>query len=367
MNSTKQASAGADPRASAVTAEGEAFASDPARVRYTNVDPPAAGESVQIAPSVRWARIPLPMELNHINVWLIDVGDGWAVVDTGIAVSMGKEAWRKIADAAFAARPLKGVFVTHIHPDHIGLAGWLQETHAVPVWMSERTHELACATARGDMTVFSVAESFFRANGLEDASQMLPMFKPERFIRMTSGLPAIERFVGDGDALPVSADWTAFETNGHAEGHLCLWNAKERVLVSGDQVLPTISSNISYSFRSNDLNPLGSYLSSLERLRTLPADTLVLPSHGAPFYGLQQRIDDLIRHHREQLEVVLAACASPKTAAELLPHLFRRELIGMHLFLAFGEALAHLEYLVHDHRLQRTTTADVVRYVVRSG
>jgi glyoxylase-like metal-dependent hydrolase (beta-lactamase superfamily II) len=351
-------------RAPAVTAEGESFASDPKRLRYAEVAIPASGKSVEVAPGVRWARIPLPMDLNHINVWLIDTHDGCIVVDTGMAASMGKEAWESIAADVFATKPLRGVFVTHIHPDHIGLAAWLQERHGVPVTMSRRTYEMASMMLdAGAQTPFSDAEKFFRANGLTELEQMLPMFKPDRFIRMASGLPRVERFVADNEVAPFSGEWTAMETNGHAEGHLCLSNAAARTLISGDQVLPTISSNISFTFRSGDTNPLGSYLSSLERLRTLPTETLVLPSHGAPFYGLQQRIDDLTRHHHEQLEKVLNVCAEPRTAADLLPHMFRRELKGMHLYLALGEAVAHLEYLVHAGRLARRTTDDVVRYV----
>jgi glyoxylase-like metal-dependent hydrolase (beta-lactamase superfamily II) len=368
MKSTNNEAPGEAPRSPTVTAEGEAFPSDPQRLRYTDAREPASGHTVEIAPGVRWGRIPLPLDLNHINVWLIDADDGCIVVDTGIAAGMGKDAWEKISGDVFSSRPLRGVFITHIHPDHIGLAAWLQGRHDAPVWMSARTHAMAEAALGGHPTPFSIAEDFFRANGLNESAQLLPMFKPERFIRMTSGLPRVERFVADGEILQWNGDWTALETNGHAEGHLCLWNADARVLISGDQVLPAISSNISFTFRSTDRNPLDSYLSSLERLRTLPSETLVLPSHGAPFYGLHQRIDDLTRHHREQLDRVMGLCREPKTAADLLPHLFRRDLKGIHLFLALGEALAHLEYLVHAGRLERQTTEAVVRYVaLRSG
>lgn len=355
-------------RTPAVTAEGEAFPSDPKRLRYVSVAAPASGKSIEIAPGVRWARIPLPIDLNHINVWLIDAGDGCIIVDTGMAVSMGKDAWESIAEQVFATNPLRGVFVTHVHPDHIGLAAWLQERHGVPVMMSKRTYETASLMMGGDANkAFSGAETFFRENGLTEIEHMLPMFKPERFIRMASGLPHVELFVADNDVLQWSAPWIAMETNGHAEGHLCLSNPGASVLISGDQVLPTISSNISFTFRSNDLNPLGSYLSSLERLRQLPTETLVLPSHGMPFYGLQHRIDDLIAHHQDQLAMVTRVCAAPTTAAELLPLMFRRELKGIHLFLALGEALAHLEYLVHARLIERQTTRGVVRYSARSG
>ncbi len=351
--------------APAVTAEGEAFPSAPQRLKYVSVAAPAPGASVEIAPGVRWARIPLPLDLNHINVWLVATEGGCVIVDTGMAVQMGKDAWEAIERETFATQSVRAVFVTHIHPDHSGLAAWLQERYRVPVLMSARTHDMVRSMATGEgRPREDQIEEFFRSHGLSDIAQIQPMFKPERFARMISGLPLVENSVADGDWLRWGgAEWTAMQTDGHAQGHLCLSNAAARVLISGDQVLPSISSNISYGFHTADANPLGSYLDSLQRLRALSPDTLVLPSHGVPFHGLQQRIDDLTLHHEEQLAKVEARCREPTTAAELLPTMFRRELKGMHLFLAFGEALAHLEYLVHTGRLVRNQADAVVRYV----
>jgi glyoxylase-like metal-dependent hydrolase (beta-lactamase superfamily II) len=314
---------------------------------------------------VRWGRIPLPIDLNHINVWLIDTQAGCIVVDTGLAAPIGKDAWQAIERDYFSQQPLCAVFVTHIHPDHIGLAGWLQQRHGVPVWMSQRTHELARIMLGGEGgEQLAMAGEFFRSHGLTDESKVKATFRPGRFASMASGVPSVERFIADSEVLRWGAgDWTALETNGHAEGHLCLSNPALRVLISGDQVLPTISSNISFLFGNGDPNPLGSYLSSLQRLRGLDQETLVLPSHGVPFRGLQQRIDDLTGHHLEQLDKLVAICVEPKSAVDLLPSMFRRELKDMHLFLAIGEALAHLEYLVHAGRLRRQSDAGRVRYI----
>lgn len=353
------------PAAPAVTAEGEAFPSAPRRLQYVDVPAPAPGESVPIAPGVRWARIPLPLDLNHINVWLMETDDGCVVVDTGIAASIGKDAWENIEREYFSQRPLRAVFVTHIHPDHIGLAKWLQDRYAVPVLASRRTNELSRAMWSGEAkALFNEAEEFFRSHGMTDEVQIRGMFRPERFARMTSGMPLVERFVADEEVVRWGAgEWTALETNGHAEGHLCLSNPALRTLISGDQVLPTISSNISFMFGNGDPNPLGSYLSSLQRLRALSEDTLVLPAHGVPFRGLRQRIDDLAGHHLEQFDKLAALCVEPKVAMDVLPFMFRRELKDMHLFLAIGEALAHLEYLVHAGRVRRESRAGRISYV----
>ncbi|HEY4366405.1 MAG TPA: MBL fold metallo-hydrolase [Steroidobacteraceae bacterium] len=355
----------APPRTDGVTAEGAAYSSSPTRLRYVDVAVPAPGKTIVVAPGVLWCRIPLPIDLNHINVWLLDTDDGLVLVDTGMAADVGRDAWEIIENEILAQRPLRAIFVTHIHPDHIGLAAWLQQRHDVPVWMSRRTFEQArylfddASASDG-----SVAEAFFRSNGVDDPTMLRPVMSPRRFGSVTSGMPEVQRFVADDEVLQWGANaWRALETNGHAEGHLCLSNAAGGLLISGDQVLPTISSNIGFTFYNRDMNPLQSFLSSLIRLRALPEDTLVLPSHGVPFRGLRQRIDDLRRHHEEQLDEVVKACAIPRTAAQMLPLMYRRELKGIHMFLGLAEALAHLEYLAHAGRLRRNTDGEgVVRY-----
>jgi glyoxylase-like metal-dependent hydrolase (beta-lactamase superfamily II) len=341
------------------------YLSAPRRLQFIATEPPQTGEAVSVAPGVRWCRIPLPIDLNHINVWLIDHEDGCVVVDTGMGGSNGEEAWLSLEATILSRTPLRGVFVTHFHPDHIGLARWLQQRYRVPVWTSSRTAEQLADFNSADPASAAVqAERFFASNGVTDRS-VAPSLSPARFVRMTSGMPDVSATVSDGGLLSWGGQtWRALATNGHAEGHLCLHEPTLGVLISGDQVLPTISPNVGMTWRSRDRNPLQSFLDSLERLHRLPKDTLVLPSHGVPFHGLQSRVEDLRAHHEEQLDNVVRACAQPKTAVEILPVMFRRSLEGMHLFLAMAEALAHLEYLVGAKRLNREDDASgVIRYV----
>jgi glyoxylase-like metal-dependent hydrolase (beta-lactamase superfamily II) len=354
------------PAGTLVTAEGQSYASAPQRLQFIQIDAPAAGSAVRVAPGVWWARIPLPIDLDHINVWLLETVAGYVVVDTGMAAEMGKEAWVQIEAQLLCDRRICAVLVTHIHPDHLGLAAWLQQRHSVPVLMSRRTEEQA-QMLLGDAPPDMIGEAtdFMRKLGVLELPPSRSLFTPQRFARMVSGMPRVAQHICDGTTLPWNCDtWTAFQTDGHAEGHLCLYDCAQRVLISGDQVLPSISPNIGLNLRNQDVNPLGSYLASLERLRRLDRDTLVLPSHGLPFYGLRDRIDDLREHHLGHLERLVHECRTPRTVMELLPVMFRRVLKGMHFMLALSEALAHLEYLVFAARLQRLDdAAGVVRYV----
>lgn len=348
----------------AVTAEGEALVSDPRRLRYVDIDTPPSRECAALSQHITWMRVPLPIDLNHINVWLLDIGDAYIAVDTGMSAAMCKDAWEQRDVSHFSTKPLRGLFITHAHPDHLGLAQWMQARYDIPVWMSQHTFELARAVYQDRQPRSEDIEAFLIKHGVANLEVLRPMFKPERFGRMASGFATIERYIEDGEHLQWgSTRWQALQTDGHAEGHLCLYASEEKILISGDQVLPTISSNISVMLQRHDTNPLRSYLTSLDRLRALPEETLVLPSHGRPFFGLRQRIDDLKSHHHEQLDKLLTACREPKTAFELLPTMFKRELAGMHFFLALGEAVAHLELLAFEGRLEREVSGGVTRYV----
>ncbi|HVN43119.1 MAG TPA: MBL fold metallo-hydrolase [Steroidobacteraceae bacterium] len=340
-----------------ITREGEVYPSPRRAVEYLPVDPPPPGHARPVADRVWWGRIPLPMELNHINVWLMDDGEGWTVVDTGLCAEACQTAWATLEAQPLAAKPLRRIFVTHDHADHTGLARWLAERHGAEVWMNGLTHQgirdwLGEATAARHERV----ARFMRAHGLS-AAELKPISPAgEDTTGWFGGVPPLARACADGEEMHgAGRRWRMIEVDGHCRGHLCLWDRDGEVLISGDQVLPTISPNVSVLSIRPDDDPLRAFLASLDRLEHCAEGTLVLPSHGRPFRGLHRRLDVVRAHHRQQLDLLRAACRErPHTAYELLPTMFGRALRGFHRYLALGETVAHLNYLWHGGELMRT-------------
>jgi len=334
---------------------------------------PPVGTTMEVAPGVRWLRMALPFALDHINLWLLrdhdDRGrDGWAIVDCGITNDATRAAWEQVFANELQGLPVLRVIVTHMHPDHIGLAHWLTERWNARLWISA-TDWNAARLASQATTGFGGASSaaFMASHGLTDPEAIEKIKgRTNYYASMVPQVPAKFRRLMAGDTLRIGGhDWQLHAGYGHAPEHISLHCPTLRVLISGDMVLPRISTNVSVIDIEPEANPLPLYLSSIERMRALPADTLVLPSHGKPFRGLHERIDQLQAHHDERFADVLAACAKePQTAASLLPVLFRRPLDLHQTTFAMGESIAHLHALWLGGKLKRRADNDgVFRFV----
>ena len=331
--------------------------------------PPRPGEALAIAPGVQWLRMPLPFALDHINLWLLEDRSGWTIVDTGYSMPQTKELWEQVFAERLGGLPVTRLIVTHYHPDHIGLADWLTRRWQVPLWITEKEWLSARVMSRAAEDFGPVRRAFARRAGLDEAESELFGEREDSYRRGVPAVPPSFRRIADGMAVEIGGrEWRVIVGEGHAPELACLYCAQTGVLISGDQVLPRISPNISVQAHEPDGDPLARYLASLGKLRdTVPGETLVLPSHNLPFFGLHVRIDSLAAHHRARCDDVIAACHIPKTALELVKVLFRRALDGHQMGFALGEALAHLNFLVHQRVLDRILENDGVDRFIRTG
>jgi glyoxylase-like metal-dependent hydrolase (beta-lactamase superfamily II) len=340
-----------------------------APLRFPVAEPPRPGETVPIAPGLLWLRMPLPFALDHINLWLLDDGSGWTIVDTGYAMPEARAAWERIFAERLGGRTIARVIVTHFHPDHIGLAGWLCERWNAPLCATEKEWLHARVMSEGSEDLASSRRKFARRAGLDAASSELFGEHGKSYRRGVPSVPPSFYRLAERMSITIGgSEWRVIVGEGHAPELACLYCAKARVLISGDQVLPRISPNISVQAHEPDGDPLARYLESLAKLRALvPPETLVLPSHNLPFFGLHARIDQLTVHHQAHCEAILAACVTPQSAVDLLPILFRRPLDRHQMAFALGEALAHLHYLMHQGAVDRILGGDGVYRFQRAG
>jgi glyoxylase-like metal-dependent hydrolase (beta-lactamase superfamily II) len=326
---------------------------------------PQPGEAIAVAPGVSWIRMPLPFALDHINLWVLEDGEGFTLVDAGLGNDATWEIWERHFATTLAGRPVKNVVVTHYHPDHVGSAARIVERTGAAFHMTAAEF-LSAHAAHDDSAGFERDNTLalFAANGLDISGISERERKVNGYLRGVPALPRRYRRLMHGDRLRIGAnEWEVITVFGHAPEHAALWCASLNVLISGDQVLPRITSNVGVWGNQPEANPLALFLDSLGRFAHLPADALVLPSHDRVFRGLHPRIAQLHAHHAERLARLLEGCARPITAYEALPLLFRRKLDEHQMRFAMGEAIAHLHYLESEGRVRRVQDGVVTRFV----
>jgi glyoxylase-like metal-dependent hydrolase (beta-lactamase superfamily II) len=331
-------------------------------IDYPQPKPPAAGFPMAVAPGIEWLRMPLPFALDHINLWLLADGETYTAVDTGIALDPVREAWKSV----MAERHLGRLLVTHFHPDHLGLAAWLQEQTGAPLWITQGEY-LTAHMVKHQLGAYGVPAmcEFFRSHGLDATRVQAMADRGNAYGKVVPAIPPTFHPLWEGEDVAIGGrSWRVMIGHGHAPEHASIYCDELHVLISGDMLLPRISTNIGVFAGVPDANPLEWFLASLDRLRELPEDTLVLPSHGLPFRGLHFRVDQLHAHHADRCADLLVACVEPKSAAELIPVLFPREITDPHqTMFAMGEAIAHLNYLEQARQLERIDQNGITRYL----
>jgi glyoxylase-like metal-dependent hydrolase (beta-lactamase superfamily II) len=331
-------------------------------LHFPFAEPPAPNHLIEIAPGVQWFRLPLPYRLDHVNIYLIENAEGWTVLDTGLGTDDCRMAWEALLNGPLSGQRLTSMVVTHFHPDHVGLAGWLADRFALPLSMPrpEYLYSLALQYAPGDLGA-DMHRPFYRRHGLSAEVTEAVLSRGHEYLRRTSGVPTTYHRIQHGDTMALgSRVFRVITGGGHALEQAMLYRPEERLFFAADQVIARISPNVSVHAMEPDLDALGIYLRSLAALRDAVAhDVLVLPGHGLPFYGLHKRIAELMEHHAQRCQAIADACAlAPLSVAELVPHVFHRELDEHQTGFAFGEVLAHVNHMLAQRRLTLETGAD---------
>jgi glyoxylase-like metal-dependent hydrolase (beta-lactamase superfamily II) len=320
---------------------------------------PETDQAVDIVPGVKWLRLPLPFLLNHINVWLLRDGGGWALVDTGLFTETTREAWKHALERHLEGLPLTRILVTHLHPDHVGCAGWLARKFGVDLWMP-RDEYLLCRVLVADTGKPAPPEGlrFYQAAGFDGSAIERYAEHFGAFGRVVAPLPEAYRRLHDGQTVQIGPHhWEVIVGRGHSPEHACLLSRELELLIAGDQLLPTISPNVSVFPTGPAANPLHHWFESLQKLETaLPPDVLVLPAHGKPFHGAQVRLRQLAAEHASGLASLRQFCREPRRAVDTFPALFKSRITERNLIMAAGEAVSHLNYLVE--RVEMTVTQD---------
>ena len=331
-----------------------------AGLRFPFPNPPGPGEAAEIRPGLLWLRLPLPYLLDHVNIYLIRDHDGWVIVDAGISSEQARQAWEGYFSGPLKDFHITKILVTHHHPDHIGLAGWLCQRFHAPLLTSLSSY-MTCRVISLDPRSFSSPQNmhFYRSHGMDQAAAEFVSTHGHDYLRQVDPLPETYRRLVMGDALSFNGKtYRVLTGDGHVSEQVMLYCESEQLLFAADQVLERISPNVSVWAGEPDGDPLGHYLRSLRWLGSqIPNDVLVLPGHMRPFYGLRERARELIAHHEQRCELILEACEQgPQSIPQLVPLLFRRKLDAHQMSFAFAETLAHANRLVRRHELESITT-----------
>lgn len=317
---------------------------------FPHAEPPVPGTVIDIAPGVRWFRVPLPYRLDHVNLYLIEDDGGWRVLDTGLGTDVCRQAWQQVLAGPMAGQRLTSMIVTHFHPDHVGLAGWLHQQYGLELTMPrpEYLYSLAMQYAPPDFAN-DMHRPFYLRHGLPESLTELVLSRGHEYLRRTTGVPTTYHRIKHNDTLRIGGrDHQVLTGGGHSLEQAMLYRPAEKLFFAADQVIARISPNVSVHAMEPDLDALGIFLASLRAIReTVAPDVLVLPGHGLPFHGLHDRVQELLDHHEQRCGMIEIACRdTPLSVAELVPHVFPRVLDEHQTGFAFGEVLAHVNHML---------------------
>lgn len=327
------------------------------QIRYPWSEAPAEGEAVEVAEGILWMRLPLPMKLDHVNIFALDDGEaGWTVIDSGMCTSRSREIWERLLAGPLGGRPVHRVMLTHYHPDHVGLVGWLMGRGA-ELWTTRTTYLLTRMLILDEQERWPQETlSFYRRAGMDPALfEKRSAQRPFNFADVAEDIPLGYRRMTEGEVVRMGGrDWTVRMGEGHAPEHATFWSTDGELVLCGDQLLPSISPNIGVHATEPEADPLSDWLTSCRRFSEVATTRqLVLPGHKLPYRGLPLRIVQLIENHHGALDRLETHLREPHTAGDSFLPLFGREIGEGEYGLALAEALAHCLHLWHMGRAER--------------
>ena len=332
------------------------------QIRYPWEAPPDEGAAIEVAPGVLWMRLPLPMRLDHVNVYALDDGDGWTVIDTGFDTRRSRAIWEDLMAGPLRGRPIRRVIVTHHHPDHVGLAGWLQSAHGAELAMPRLAWFMARMLLLDEEELPSQeALAFWRSMGMDaEIYERRATQRPYNFADVVAPMPTGFTRISDGEVITIGGrSWDVRFGDGHAPDHATFWSRDDDLVLGGDQLLPSISPNLGVHPTEPAADPVGDWLDSCARLATFAEDRhLVLPGHKLPFRGLPMRMRQLAENHTSALARLLEHLETPRKAGECFVPIFKREIGGDQYGLALSETAAHLNHLLRKGRVHREKGED---------
>ncbi|WP_340107143.1 MBL fold metallo-hydrolase [Pikeienuella sp. HZG-20] len=323
---------------------------------------PGPGEAIEVAERILWLRLPLPMTLDHVNVYALDDGDGWTIIDTGFQTGKIKAAWADLMNGPLAAKPVRRVIATHHHPDHIGLAGWFQTEHGASLLTTRTAWLYARMLTFDHEDRTSEASLLHMKRAGADAARLAwaRAREPLNFSRIVAPLPLGYKRLRDGDRIEMGGRaWRVFTGDGHAPEQATFWSVDGDIVISADQILPRISPNIGVHAAEPAADPLGEWLASCKKFLPLAKERhLALPGHNRPFTGLPKRLGQLIENHHGAIRRLRKRLVEPATAIECFDAIFKRPIKDGEFGLAMVEAIAHLNHMAATGEAERRLAPD---------